>query len=315
VRQLLVPATALNGLAGSTTPRLNRSSGERVPSTEGTCACAVSSRVRPGGLLGGLSAGERRRPASAELDRPGALISISTAPAKKRSLFATFLCGFCDNADRGRVLRLGDLASPIATPSQSLPPAFIYADARPDGELAARYSACPSGPLGGLLIAPGHPRARFRRAIERGDLVVAEATARARGSAGPRFEDALRRTGAGESQPPVSRAQESPVHRARRRTGQRFVRVYRPPSLKVVDAMMVNPVSMFWATKAKDCLPVTVNVALAVPSPQWLEGRDGEQDTWVERRHIDFLVETLPHAQLTVWLDSGTARHAIGPRS
>jgi pimeloyl-ACP methyl ester carboxylesterase len=31
----------------------------------------------------------------------------------------------------------------------------------------------------------------------------------------------------------------------------------------------------------------------------------GEQDTWVERRHIDFLVETLPNARLTVWPDSG----------
>jgi pimeloyl-ACP methyl ester carboxylesterase len=31
----------------------------------------------------------------------------------------------------------------------------------------------------------------------------------------------------------------------------------------------------------------------------------GEQDTWVERRHIDFLVETLPSARLTVWPDSG----------
>jgi hypothetical protein len=30
-----------------------------------------------------------------------------------------------------------------------------------------------------------------------------------------------------------------------------------------------------------------------------------EQDTWVERRHIDFLVETLPRARLTVWADSG----------
>jgi pimeloyl-ACP methyl ester carboxylesterase len=31
----------------------------------------------------------------------------------------------------------------------------------------------------------------------------------------------------------------------------------------------------------------------------------GEQDTWVERRHVDFLVERLPHARLTVWPDSG----------
>jgi pimeloyl-ACP methyl ester carboxylesterase len=31
----------------------------------------------------------------------------------------------------------------------------------------------------------------------------------------------------------------------------------------------------------------------------------GEQDAWVERRHIDFLVETLPRALLTVWPDSG----------
>jgi pimeloyl-ACP methyl ester carboxylesterase len=31
----------------------------------------------------------------------------------------------------------------------------------------------------------------------------------------------------------------------------------------------------------------------------------GEQDTWVERRHIDFLVDTLPSARLTVWPDSG----------
>jgi pimeloyl-ACP methyl ester carboxylesterase len=31
----------------------------------------------------------------------------------------------------------------------------------------------------------------------------------------------------------------------------------------------------------------------------------GEQDTWVKRRHVDFLVETLPNARLTVWPDSG----------
>jgi pimeloyl-ACP methyl ester carboxylesterase len=31
----------------------------------------------------------------------------------------------------------------------------------------------------------------------------------------------------------------------------------------------------------------------------------GEQDTWVDRRHVDFLVETLPTARFTVWPDSG----------
>jgi pimeloyl-ACP methyl ester carboxylesterase len=31
----------------------------------------------------------------------------------------------------------------------------------------------------------------------------------------------------------------------------------------------------------------------------------GGQDTWVERRHVDFLVDTLPNARLTVWPDSG----------
>jgi pimeloyl-ACP methyl ester carboxylesterase len=31
----------------------------------------------------------------------------------------------------------------------------------------------------------------------------------------------------------------------------------------------------------------------------------GEQDTWVDRRHVDFLVDTLPNARLTVWPDSG----------
>jgi pimeloyl-ACP methyl ester carboxylesterase len=31
----------------------------------------------------------------------------------------------------------------------------------------------------------------------------------------------------------------------------------------------------------------------------------GEQDAWVERRHVDFLVATLPRARLTVWPDSG----------
>jgi pimeloyl-ACP methyl ester carboxylesterase len=37
----------------------------------------------------------------------------------------------------------------------------------------------------------------------------------------------------------------------------------------------------------------------------------GEQDTRVERRHIDFLVETLPKGRLTVWPDSGhgASRH------
>jgi pimeloyl-ACP methyl ester carboxylesterase len=31
----------------------------------------------------------------------------------------------------------------------------------------------------------------------------------------------------------------------------------------------------------------------------------GAQDTWVERRHVDFLVAALPKARLTVWPDSG----------
>jgi pimeloyl-ACP methyl ester carboxylesterase len=37
----------------------------------------------------------------------------------------------------------------------------------------------------------------------------------------------------------------------------------------------------------------------------------GEQDTWVDRRHADFIAETLPNARLTVWADSGhgPARH------
>jgi len=38
----------------------------------------------------------------------------------------------------------------------------------------------------------------------------------------------------------------------------------------------------------------------------------GEQDTIVERRHIDFIVNTLPNARLTVWPDSrhqGVVRH------
>jgi pimeloyl-ACP methyl ester carboxylesterase len=37
----------------------------------------------------------------------------------------------------------------------------------------------------------------------------------------------------------------------------------------------------------------------------------GQQDTRVERRHIDFLVETLPKGRLTVWPDSGhgASRH------
>jgi pimeloyl-ACP methyl ester carboxylesterase len=37
----------------------------------------------------------------------------------------------------------------------------------------------------------------------------------------------------------------------------------------------------------------------------------GAQDTWVKRRHVDFMVKTLPNARLTVWPDSGhgPARH------
>jgi pimeloyl-ACP methyl ester carboxylesterase len=35
----------------------------------------------------------------------------------------------------------------------------------------------------------------------------------------------------------------------------------------------------------------------------------GQQDAWVERRHIDFIVNTLPHARLTVWSDTG---HGVG---
>lgn len=38
----------------------------------------------------------------------------------------------------------------------------------------------------------------------------------------------------------------------------------------------------------------------------------GELDTWVDRRHVDFLVETLRKARLTVWPDSGhgPSRHS-----
>jgi pimeloyl-ACP methyl ester carboxylesterase len=38
----------------------------------------------------------------------------------------------------------------------------------------------------------------------------------------------------------------------------------------------------------------------------------GAQDPIVERRHVDFIVQTLPNARLTVWTDSGhqgVARH------
>jgi hypothetical protein len=35
----------------------------------------------------------------------------------------------------------------------------------------------PSGPTGRAVTAQGHPRAIFKRAIERGNVVVAEATA------------------------------------------------------------------------------------------------------------------------------------------
>jgi hypothetical protein len=36
----------------------------------------------------------------------------------------------------------------------------------------------PSGPTGRALTAQGHPRAIFKRAVERGNVLVAEATAR-----------------------------------------------------------------------------------------------------------------------------------------
>jgi hypothetical protein len=49
------------------------------------------------------------------------------------------------------------------------------------GFLTARPAvgcSLPSGPTGRLLTAQGHPRAIFRRAIERGNLIAAEMTAR-----------------------------------------------------------------------------------------------------------------------------------------
>jgi hypothetical protein len=36
----------------------------------------------------------------------------------------------------------------------------------------------PSGPTGRAVTAQGHPRVIFKRAIERGNVVIAEATAR-----------------------------------------------------------------------------------------------------------------------------------------
>jgi len=57
------------------------------------------------------------------------------------------------------------------------------------------------------------------------------------------------------------------------------------------------------------CLPWGFRLAdIAAEVHVW----HGDQDTIVERRHIDFLVETLPNARLTVWPDSGhqgVARH------
>ena len=48
----------------------------------------------------------------------------------------------------------------------------------------------PSGPTGRTVTAQGHPRAIFSRAIERGNLVIAEATAREIGRL--TLEEALR---------------------------------------------------------------------------------------------------------------------------
>jgi pimeloyl-ACP methyl ester carboxylesterase len=50
------------------------------------------------------------------------------------------------------------------------------------------------------------------------------------------------------------------------------------------------------------CLPWGFRVAdIATKVHVW----HGEQDTIIERRHIDFIVKTLPNARLTVWPDSG----------
>ena len=51
-------------------------------------------------------------------------------------------------------------------------------------------SVLPSGPTGRNMTAQGHPRAIFSRAIEHGNLVVAEATARELGRL--TLEEALR---------------------------------------------------------------------------------------------------------------------------
>jgi len=76
----------------------------------------------------------------------------------------------------------------------------------------------------------------------------------------------------------------------------------------VRESVRQGPEALAWE-EIDWCLPWGFRLAdIATEVHVW----HGDQDTIVERRHIDFLVETLPNARLTVWRDSGhqgVARH------
>ena len=75
----------------------------------------------------------------------------------------------------------------------------------------------------------------------------------------------------------------------------------------VRESVRQGPEAFAWELIDR-CLPWGFRVAdIAIE----VEVFHGAQDTWVPRRHVDFLVEKLPNARLTVWPDSGhgPARH------
>lgn len=75
----------------------------------------------------------------------------------------------------------------------------------------------------------------------------------------------------------------------------------------VRESVRQGPEAFAWELIDR-CLPWGFRVADIAIEVQVFHGA---QDTWVPRRHVDFLVEKLPNARLTVWPDSGhgPARH------
>jgi hypothetical protein len=148
-------------------PSLNRSSGERVASKEEPALVRYPAERGRAACWAAYRLASVVRPASAELDRPGALIPLALPPAKKARYLRLSCAVFATMQTGGGSCGLAICLShrhPVSKPAPSL----HLRRRRTGRELAARYSACPSGPTERAVTAQGIPRAKFRRALAGG---------------------------------------------------------------------------------------------------------------------------------------------------